>query len=80
MTEYYSVTQHGIKLDFYPDDVKYFIVGRCFNGSRHYSEDMTYENALATMPKYIGIVEHFGGGTVDLMTEGQVLRHKIVHS
>ena len=78
--KYTNVVDQPKKIDMFPDESKYFIVGRCFDGSRHYSEDMTYENALATMPKYVAMVGLFGGGSVDLMTEGAVLRHKKVYT
>ena len=45
----------------------FYLIGICNNGSRHYSKDMTYEEALQEMPRYIGVVEYFGGGVVRLM-------------
>lgn len=55
------------------------IVGRCNCGSRHYSEYMNYETALINMPKYIGVVEYFGGGTVELLDfNGNTLKIKHV--
>lgn len=55
------------------------IVGRCHKGSRHYSENMNYEKALATMPKYVSVVEYFGGGTVELIDyNGNIIKLKRV--
>lgn len=57
----------------------FFIVGRCTCGSRHYSEMLTYEKALSIMPKYIGVVDYFGGGTIELVDyNGNVLKRKSV--
>ena len=57
----------------------FYVIGRCSKGSRHYSKGMSYEDALAIMPKYISVVDYFGGGTVDLVNwDGVVLKHKKV--
>ena len=53
------------------------IVGRCNCGSRHFSEYMTYEQALAAMPKYVSVVEYFGGGVVELFDyDGNIVKIK----
>lgn len=63
-----------------PEEPNYFIVGLCTCGSRHYSENMPYEKALATIPKYISTVEYFGGGVVKLIEgEDTVLKYHLVH-
>lgn len=63
-----------------PNEKNYFIRGICTCGGRHYSENMCYEDALAAMPKYVGVVEHFGGGVVELVEdEDKVLKYKIIH-
>lgn len=63
-----------------PDEPNYFIAGLCLCGSRHYSENMTYEEALATMHKYVAVVEYFGGGVVKLIEgENTVLKYRLVH-
>ena len=62
-----------------PDIPNYTVVGRCLSGSRHYSENMTYEEALAAMPKYVSVVEYFGGGTVDLWeNDNRILKTKVI--
>lgn len=48
------------------DDTQYYIIGRTNTGSRHYSETLTLGNALDLFPKYCGVVDYFGGGTVEL--------------
>lgn len=44
----------------------YFIVGRCLNGSRHYSENMCFSKVVKNVDKYRSVVDYFGGGTVDV--------------
>ena len=55
------------KLSVNPNYRNFYIEGICHNGSRHYSEDMTYEDALTAMPRYNGVVQYFGGGVVKLI-------------
>ena len=56
----------------------YYIVGRCLCGSRHESEKLTYEEALAEMPKYIATVNYFGGGVVELYDwNGNIVKSKV---
>ena len=57
----------------------YYIVGRTFKGGRYYSENMADENALAEMPKYIGVVDYFGGGVVELVENESVIRREVVN-
>ena len=73
-----NISYHFVSKTF-PDIPQFCIIGRCTCGSRHYSENMTYERALSMMPKYIGVVEYFGGGTVELVdNNGIVLKYKHV--
>ena len=61
------------------DARKYFIAGRCLSGSRHYSEYMTWNQALKEFGKYIAVVNYFGGGTVEIYSEyGELCKSKIV--
>ena len=73
----YKIKFHGY-MDINPDNENYCVHGVCHCGSRHISENLNYENALALMPEYIGLVEYFGGGTVALINckTGQILRSK----
>lgn len=48
------------------DDTKYHIIGRTNTGSRHYSETLSLSKALDQFPLYCGVVDYFGGGTVEL--------------
>ena len=71
----YQIRKHSEN----PNTKNFYIAGICNSGSRHYSEDMTYEDALAVMPKYSGIVEYFGGGIVELIEKPyKCLKIKIV--
>ena len=45
---------------------KYFIVGRCLSGSRHYSESICFCDLFEMINKYIAVVDYFGGGTVEV--------------
>lgn len=49
------------------EDTDYFVVGRCTTGSRHYSESLTLSAAFEMFETYKGLVEYFGGGTVELI-------------
>lgn len=57
----------------------YYIVGRTFKGGRYYSENMTCENALAEIPKYVSVIDYFGGGTVELVKNESVIYRKVVN-
>jgi len=48
---------------------KYFIVGRCLSGSRHYSESFTWEEAMSEFDKYVAVVNYFGGGIVEVYND-----------
>lgn len=48
------------------EESMYFIVGRCLNGSRHYSENMCFSEIVCAIDKYRAVVDYFGGGTVDV--------------
>ena len=76
----YNKQIHGWVVDTCPNFPTYFIVGRGRTGCRFYSENMDYEDALSTMPKYIGTIEYFGGGVVELINEAtnKVIKVKIV--
>ena len=56
----------------------YYIAGLCLNGSRHYSEPMTYEKIKTEFPKYTSVVEYFGGGEVQLYYKEKLLKSIIV--
>lgn len=49
------------------EDTEYFVVGRCITGSRHYSESLTLGVAFEMFETYKGLVEYFGGGTIELV-------------
>ena len=56
-----------------------YIVGRTFKGGRYYSENMTFENALAEIAKYVSVVDYFGGGTVELVKNESIIYRKVVN-
>ena len=48
-------------------DGMFFAVGRATCGGRFYSETVNdYESAIKLFKKYIGTIEYFGGGEVEL--------------
>lgn len=47
----------------------YFVRGICFTGSRHYSENVDWEDALDLYSRYRALVGYFGGGRVELIEE-----------
>lgn len=57
----------------------YYIVGRCISGSRHYSESLTWDEVEKEFGKYVGVVDYFGGGIVDVYTAaGDVCHSQVV--
>lgn len=49
------------------DSTKFFVVGRCTTGSRHYSELIfSFSESLEKFNLYKDLVDYFGGGTVEL--------------
>ena len=73
------ITYHSITTYVHPDSLSYYIEGICHNGSKHYSADMTYEDACAEMPKYNKTVELFGGGLVKLIEKpNKCIRFKYI--
>ena len=64
-----------IKFDICED---YYIAGVCLRGSRHYSEHMTYDKATREFPKYVSVVEYFGGGEVQLFRGEKLIKSVIV--
>ena len=52
---------------------EYFIIGRCLSGSRHYSEALKFYDLFEMVKKYIGVVDYFGGGTVEVYKEDGTL-------
>lgn len=78
MVETHTNVINFYRLDINPNEVDYYIIGRTNAGGRYYSENMCYEDAIASMPKYAGMVQYFGGGTVELVRGETILKHKIV--
>ena len=65
-------------VEIFHDFPGYYIIGRSLTGGRYYSEKLTYEDALAEMPKYIAVVNYFGGGVVDLYDwNGRIIKSKV---
>lgn len=48
------------------NNVEYFVVGRELAGGRHYSQIVTWEDALKIYDEYVYFVNKMGGGTVDI--------------
>ena len=58
---------------------KYFIVGRCLSGSRHYSESVFWDEITELFDKYTAVVDYFGGGIVEVYCEdGTLLASEVV--
>ena len=58
---------------------KYFIVGRCLSGSRHYSESVFWDEIIELLDKYVAVVDYFGGGIVEIYREdGTLLASEVV--
>ena len=56
----------------------YTIIGRCFSGSRHYSEKMTYETMVKEYPKYAAMIQYFGGGELQVLYQGDILKEELI--
>lgn len=72
----WTVNSH---IENYYNTENYYIVGRTFKGGRYYSENMTYENAVIEMSKYVSVVDYFGGGVVELVQNESVICRKVVN-
>ena len=51
----------------YSEQSNWYIEYKALDGSYHRSAYTKYEDAIAEMPKYVNIAQHFGGGLVKLM-------------
>ena len=65
-----------LKAEIYTDysviemnNARFFVIGRCLNGSRHYSEYLSLSKAFEIFDIYSDIVEYFGGGTVEIWAD-----------
>jgi hypothetical protein len=58
---------------------KYFVIGRCLSGSRHYSESVFWDDIAELFDKYVAVVDYFGGGIVEVYCEdGTLLASEVV--
>lgn len=64
----------------YNTGVDYCVVGLFTNGSRYFSEQLRFPDALERFDKYQSVIEYFGGGTLKIFDkEGNVVKSKHIH-
>lgn len=77
--KYSNVISYQPSTCIYSESSSFYIISYCNDGSRHYSANMSYEEALNEIFKYDEITKFFGGGIIELIEKpNKVIKFKCI--